>query len=111
MSTTTSQQPIRKTAAITQQFSMMVEQNPNTTLHPRDQFCIDLLDFLRDLQKWNHETILMGDFNEPLGSKVRGMLHIANYCALVDLLALKIGTCSFNTYIGGSDRIDYVHRE
>ncbi|KAG7367974.1 endonuclease/exonuclease/phosphatase family protein [Nitzschia inconspicua] len=108
MSANPSQQPIRKTAAVTQQYSMMVEQNPHTTLHPRDQFRIDMLDFLRDLQKQNHEIILMGDFNEPLGSEVRGMLHIANSCALVDLLALKIGTSSFNTYIGGSDRIDYV---
>ncbi|KAG7373136.1 endonuclease/exonuclease/phosphatase family protein [Nitzschia inconspicua] len=108
MSAITSQQPIRKTAAVTQQFYMMVEQNPNTTLHPRVQFRINLLDFLRDLQKQNQKIILMGDFNEPLGSDVRGILHIANSCALVDLLTLKIGTCRFKTYIGGSDRIDYV---
>ena len=99
---------IKKWAAVTQQFSMMQEADPYNTRHPREQFRYDLLQFLRQLQHQRHDILLMGDFNEALGSEPSGMYHIAGVCALVDLLRLKIGTTDFNTYVGGSERIDYV---
>jgi hypothetical protein len=50
----------------------------------------------------------MGDFNKALDDEADGLLHIAASCTLVDLMANKLHTTFFRTYIGGTNRIDYV---
>jgi Endonuclease/Exonuclease/phosphatase family len=105
---TTANSHIRTTTAVTQQYSMMIAEDPNNRRHPRVQFRRDLLELIQQLQAKNHSILLMGDFNEALGDDEDGMSHIAASCTLVDLMAHKLHTTSFNTYIGGTNRIDYV---
>jgi hypothetical protein len=46
--------------------------------------------------------------NEPYGSDLSGIVHIALSCSLVDVLHRRIGSSHFATYSGGWSCIDYV---
>jgi hypothetical protein len=96
----------RSMAAVTQQQAMINISEPQSTVHPRAKFRLDLHAFLQTLQQQGHEIILMGDFNEICGSDPSGMMHIASSCTLVDILHRRIGTSSLATFEGGRSRID-----
>jgi hypothetical protein len=49
------------------------------------------------------------DVNQALGADPNRMAHIPSACALIDVTLLKkIGTSDFNTFIGGTNPIDYT---
>jgi exonuclease III len=98
----------KKTAAVTQQYSMMMERGLPAGRHPRKQFKMDLTAFLQSLREQRHEIILMGDFNEVYGDAPDGIEAVANSVGLVDLLHHQCGTTDFATYIRGKSRIDYA---
>jgi hypothetical protein len=98
----------RSMAAVTQQQAMINITDPQSTVHPRAKFRLDLHTFLQTLQQKGHEIILMEDFNEVFGSDPSGMIHIASSCTLVVILHRRIGASSFATFVGGRSRFDYV---
>jgi exonuclease III len=65
---------------------------PGSSMHPRAKFRVDLLAFIKELQKDGHEVILIGDFNEAFGSDPAELSYIASQCSLFDVLDQKIGT-------------------
>ena len=98
----------RSMAAATQQQAMISISDPNSSMHPRTKFRIDILAFIQKRQRERHDIILMGDFNEAYGADPSGLMHIASTCALVDVFHQRIGSTQFATFSGGRARIDYV---
>jgi endonuclease/exonuclease/phosphatase family metal-dependent hydrolase len=74
---------------------------------PRHRFCKDLKFLLDDRIKEKHKIILMGDFNEELGSSVRGITKVVANCNLVDVYAAKLED-AVPTYSRGTKRLDYI---
>lgn len=95
-------------SAVTQQYSMMVEEGLPLSRHPRAQFHRDLAELITDLRKKQHDILLMGDFNEELHEDPDSMARLQRIGGLVDLMNHKIGTNDFSTYIRGTKRLDYV---
>jgi hypothetical protein len=87
---------------------MMVEKGLPLDPHPRQQFCLDLSKYITDLKHDGHLILLMGNFNEVLGTNPEGMETVAQAGGLQDLLAARIGRTDFSTYIRGSTHIDFV---
>ena len=95
-------------AAAAQQQAVIQQEDPASTCHPRQRFRTDIQAYIQSLQHRNHEILLVGDFNEVLGSDALGMQKVATECALLDIFQHRIGHQNFGTYAGGSTRIDYA---
>jgi hypothetical protein len=63
-------QVTKKYSAGTQQFSMMIERGYLTSKSPQTQFKIDLKTYLEGFLNQHHNILLMGDFNEDLGTSM-----------------------------------------
>jgi hypothetical protein len=87
---------------------MMMEQGISPGTHPREQFKKDLTAYVAQLHSQGHNILLMGDFNETLDTEDTGMALVAQAGQLQDLMALRTGRTDFNTFINGTQRIDYV---
>jgi endonuclease/exonuclease/phosphatase family metal-dependent hydrolase len=76
---------------------------------PRHHFCKDLTYLLQEHIKKYHEIILMGDFNDELGSSLRGITQVVTGCNLVDVYAARHGLeDEVPTYARGRKRLDYI---
>jgi endonuclease/exonuclease/phosphatase family metal-dependent hydrolase len=87
----------------------MLKQAHQENQRPRDHFCKDLQFLLQDIINDDHEIILMGDFNEELGSSTRGFTKVITECNLVDVYAATHGLEEeVPTYARGRKRLDYI---
>ena len=94
------------TAAAQQQCLLMQHEDPIN--NPRKAFRRDLLSFLKKLQSDGDDLLLMGDFNEPLGSEADGMTFLAAELNLIDLFDSHNSSTKPATYARGSTRLDYA---
>jgi exonuclease III len=96
------------TTAYTQQrnmFRLEGRSNPN----PRKIFIDDLCILVSDLRRNGHAMILMGDFNEQLGSDPNGMASVLMAGGLIDSHFTRHGLDDKpSTYARGHTRVDYI---
>jgi hypothetical protein len=96
------------TTSHTQQL-LMLKQAHQENQCPRDHFCKDLQFLLKDRINDDHDIILMGDFNEELGSSTRGFTKVITECNLVDVYAATYGLEEeVPTYARGQKHLDYI---
>jgi hypothetical protein len=88
---------------------LMLKLAEKLNQRPRHHFCTDLKFLLDKRIKDNHEVILMGDFNNKLGSSVRGIAKVVADCNLVDVYAAKHALEEeVPTYSRGTKQLDYI---
>ena len=88
-----------------QQYRILRRQNV-TNPHPKQQFDKDLISLLQQWRKQQFEIILMIDANDTiLASRFQKILHSGE---LYDLLSSKHGANAPNTYLRGTNTIDYI---
>ena len=80
----------------------------NDTTNPRTSFRRDLLTTLSTYAQAGADLLLLGDFNETLGSDPDGISHIASRLQLVDLMSSRHSSTPPATYSRGSKRLDYA---
>lgn len=91
-----------------QQQALMTEANDPAT-DPRQAFCRDLRFSIQTLQSKGHDIILVGDFNEALGTEPGGITEVAAECNLVDIMsAMHPDLQQPVTYMHGRKRLDYL---
>ncbi len=66
------------------------------------------MSFLKSLKAKGDDLILMGDFNEALGTNISGMTKVCADLGLVDIMSNHHGIKDLPTYVRGATRIDYV---
>ena len=74
----------------TQQHTLLVQQR-DSILSPREAFCRDLRAFLVQRREMGDELILVGDFNEEIGSEPSGMLSILHDLQMENLMYTRHG--------------------
>jgi exonuclease III len=99
--------------AANQQISQLLEEAATamdaTRINPRAAFIRDLQNLINQQQTNGEQTILVGDFNEEIGSENSGMAQLATELGLVDLFSTRLGTAAVpSTYIRGHKRLDYA---
>lgn len=88
---------------------LMLKLADKVNQRPRHHFCKDLTYLLQEHIKEDHEIILMGDFNDELGSSLRGITQVVTDCNLVDVYAARHGLeDEVPTYARGRKRLDYI---
>ena len=76
---------------------------------PRKIFIRDLKALVRQLKTSNHDIILMGDFNESIGTKPEEMASVITAGQLTNVHCFKHGIEKEKpTYARGSKRVDYI---
>lgn len=109
----TYQPPVDKTAqpgwitVASQQVSLFTATKDPTT-NPRTAFQRDLLIMLEEYKKQGYLIILMGNFNEPLGSDPDGITKVAADIGLIDIMKRRHSSTPPATYARGSTRLDYI---
>jgi exonuclease III len=93
------------TTATSQQQSLLVQSNDKVT--PRRAFKRDLCSFLRLRRTQGDELLLVGDFNEELGSEIDGMSQIAAEFQLLNLMQTSHSSKPPPTYARGRKCLDY----
>ncbi|KAI2489539.1 hypothetical protein MHU86_25041 [Fragilaria crotonensis] len=93
------------TTATSQQQSLLVQSNDRVT--PRRAFKRDLCSFLRLRRTQGDELLLVGDFNEELGSEIDGMSQIAAEFQLLNLMRTRHSSKPPPTYARGRKCLDY----
>ncbi|KAI2490363.1 hypothetical protein MHU86_24203 [Fragilaria crotonensis] len=96
-----------KITVAAQHLSLLMQSEDNTT-NPRVAFRRDLSRWLTDYQQQGYEILLIGDFNEPLGTDPDGMSKIAGDHRLMDIMARRHSSEPPATYARGSRRLDYA---
>jgi exonuclease III len=76
------------TTAAAQQKSLLLQARDQEQ-KPRKAFKRDLLAFLKERRSQGDDLILVGDFNEVLGSKVDGMSQVAADLELINLMQVQ----------------------
>jgi hypothetical protein len=95
------------TTAYHQQQSLLRQKGAKKA-NPRKFFHRDLQEFVRRTKSRNESVILVGDFNEPMNER-SSMARIASTHSLVDILFQRNSHLPEpNTYVRGSNRIDYA---
>lgn len=99
-------------SAWTQERIYMRDRQSKTSPHPRKQFIKDLIAFINDRRRPNHDIILNLDANEVMGEESQGISRLMRECALVDLLDipnLEAADQLHDTYRHGNNRrIDFM---
>ena len=81
----------------------------NRSEHPREAFCVDLMAFIKDLQKKQHSIVVGGDWNDWLGAPNSKLLKLCTDLHLVDPWITRCPQdIDFATYEHGQHRIDAV---
>jgi Endonuclease/Exonuclease/phosphatase family len=98
------------TTAITQQYSMLMQEGRHNPHRVRDHHAHDLVEFVKTLQYSNEKVIVCGDFNDTIGDRNQGLTKLCSECGLKDVLFDKHGRGSheFSTYARGNRCIDYI---
>ena len=91
---------------------MQEEHNTTTTVNPRRAFIQDLTSVIQQHQATGNSIILVGDFNETIGTENdsdTGMNQLVTNCNLADLFNVRLGTAEQpTTYQRGHKRLDYA---
>jgi hypothetical protein len=98
---------IKTLTATAQQVSILRQQGRYDTT-PREAFVKDLTKFIQKKREEGSGILLMGDFNEALDVTYDGMTKMCSKLGLEDIMFQELGQDSFNTYVDGTERIDYV---
>jgi hypothetical protein len=98
------------TTALTQQYSMLVQDGYNEPHKVRQHHAKDLVQFVKERQQQGELVVVMGDFNEVIGDNNQGLTKLCSDCYLVDVIFEKhgYGARDFNSYARGTTCIDYV---
>ena len=93
-----------------QQTSILREKYMNDPQpNPRKYFRKDLTRFLQTLQDKGDDLILLGDFNEVLGSDPSGMSKLCRDLVLSDVMQMRHETSNApSTYARRTKRLDYM---
>ncbi|KAI2495021.1 hypothetical protein MHU86_19496 [Fragilaria crotonensis] len=83
-------------------------QSEDKISNPRVAFRRDLSKWLKEYQDDGCEILLIGDFNETLGTDPDGMSKIASDHHLLDIMASRHSSAPPATYARGSKRLDYA---
>lgn len=92
---------------VAQQKSLLL-RGQDETVNPRTAFRRDLSECLKKYQTDKVEVLLVGDFNEVLGSDPDGMVKISGEYNLIDLMSSRHSSTPPATYARGSKRLDYA---
>jgi exonuclease III len=92
--------------AAAQQRSLLIQSNDPLNA-PRKAFKRDLKRFATDCITAGQEIMIVGDFNEVLGSEIDGMSKIAAELNLIDVIRFRHQEASPATYSRGKSRLDY----
>ena len=93
--------------AYSQQVSILRRRGHHNT-NPRQHFITDLIACLAVYKRERADIIVMGDFNESIGSTSNGMTQVVHECSLTDVQAYIHGLeCEQATYARGPNRVDY----
>lgn len=80
-----------------------------SSIHPRDAFVDDLLQFLQKLQQVGHAIIVGGDWNDSFSSSRSALYRLSTHLDLVDPWATTFPNHpEFPTHERGSKRIDSI---
>ena len=91
----------------TQQHTLLVQQQDPLT-SPREAFCRDLRVYLLQLRELGDEIILVGDFNEEVGSESSSLLAILRELQMENMMSTRHRGKQFPaTYSRGRRCIDY----
>jgi exonuclease III len=94
------------TTAAAQQRSLLLQARDQEQ-KPRKAFKRDLLAFLKERRSQGDDLILVGDFNEVLGSEVDGMSQVAAELELINLMQVQHHQPLPATYSRGKKCLDY----
>ena len=102
-----------KNTAANQQISQLIEeasrQSEIARLNPREAFIRDLHQFIRQQQQNGNQILLLGDFNEEMGSGNSGIANLSIECGLIDIFGIRLGTATNpSTWQRGNKRLDYA---
>ncbi|KAI2505037.1 hypothetical protein MHU86_9393 [Fragilaria crotonensis] len=98
---------VGKITVAAQHVSLLLNSEDEVT-NPRVAFRRDLSKWLTDYQSRGYEILLIGDFNEPLGTDPDGMIKLAGDHQLMDVMAIRHSSAPPATYARGSKRLDYA---
>jgi exonuclease III len=93
------------TTATSQQQSLLIQSNES--ISPRKAFKRDVRLFIQNCISQGDEVLIVGDFNEPLGSEIDGMSRIAAEFHLVSLMQVRHQHNPPATYTRGKRCLDY----
>ena len=96
-----------KTTVAAQQISLLL-LSKDTTHDPRTAFRRDLLHEIKVHTIKGKHILILGDFNESLGSDADGISHIAGHLGLMDVMASRHSTQPPASYARGSKCLDYA---
>jgi exonuclease III len=97
-----------KITVVSQQKSLQLQDNDETS-HPRTAFRRELSACLASYKRNAVEILLVGNFNEVLGTDPDSMTKITSDHGLIDLMASRHSSIPPATYArGGSKRLDFV---
>ena len=99
-------QPGRVTVAAQQVSLLCLSQDP--VKNPRRAFCRDLFKALKEYADDGASLLVLGDFNEKLGTDPDGITQIAGELELVDLMRSRHSSEPPATYARGSKCLDYA---
>ena len=87
-----------------------LRQQGNSDPRPREQFVIDLIQYLHELNiDQNDMVLVMFDANEQLGKEKNGIIQLIEKAGLVDIFTVHQNIqCNIATQAKGSQRIDYM---
>ena len=96
-----------KTTVAAQQRSLLLLSKDSTS-DPRTAFRRDLLQELKTHVTQGRQLLVMGDFNEQLGTDADGISHIVGNLGLLDVMASRHSMIPPATYARGSKCLDYA---
>ena len=109
----TAYQPVDKTdqagkITVAAQHRSLLASQQDTLTNPRTAFRRDLTRYLTTLYERNAMLLILGDFNEELGSDPDGISSIADTFGLLDVMATRHSSTPPPTYARGVKRLDYA---
>ncbi|KAI2503136.1 hypothetical protein MHU86_11327 [Fragilaria crotonensis] len=93
--------------AATQQVSLLA-RTQDILRNPRDAFIRDLSEVIREYTRQHAEVLLIGDFNETVGSDPAGITSLLSMYGLVNLMTRRHSAQRPATYARGRTCIDYA---
>ncbi|KAI2495319.1 hypothetical protein MHU86_19218 [Fragilaria crotonensis] len=90
-----------------QHYNLLTSSQDKLT-SPRAAFCRDLLLYLKECASHGYQIVLVGDFNEVLGSEPDGLVKIMNALSLIDLMSGKHSQTRPATYARGIKCLDHI---
>ena len=95
------------TTATTQQYSLLLVHEQDSTKAPRAAFRRDLKCYLQGCRNRGEEFIVVGDFNEAVGEDLDGMLSVVQGLGLIDIMGARHGYALPTSYARGRRCLDY----